>query len=162
VIEEVDAVPVVAVESAAAWRIVSFIVVIAVSSRGGSVWASLVGGDLLVVGVWVGVSPSRYESIRSSLAGEEVLDIKVLVSLPIGRGGSFPVDVVVWSPFEDVSEESSLEGGDLLLESVWGAVSSWVSVLLLFGKALRSLFVLPVTSEAEESDEEKVSAFSLF
>jgi hypothetical protein len=35
-------------------------------------------------------------------------------------------------------------------------------VLLCFGKALRSSFVLPVTSEAEESDEEKVSAFSLF
>jgi hypothetical protein len=41
-------------------------------------------------------------------------------------------------------------------------VSFWVSVLLLFGKALMSLFVLPVTSEAQESDEEKVSAFSLF
>jgi hypothetical protein len=108
------------------------------------------------------VSPSRYESIRSSLAGEEVLDIKVSVSSLIGRGGSFPVVVVVWSLFEDVSEGSSLEGGDLLLESMWGAVSSWVSVLLLFGKALRSSFVLPVTSEAEESDEEKVSAFSLF
>jgi hypothetical protein len=91
-----------------------------------------------------------------------VLDIKVSVSSPIGRGGSFPVAVVVWSPFKDVSEGSSLAGGGLLLESVWGAVSSWASVLLCFGKALRSSFVLPVTSEAEESDEEQVSASSLF
>jgi hypothetical protein len=60
VIEEVDAVPVVAVEGAAAWWIFSIVVVMMVSSRGGSVRASLVGGDLLVVGVWVGVSPSRY------------------------------------------------------------------------------------------------------
>jgi hypothetical protein len=162
VIEEVDAVPVVAVESAAAWWIFSFVVVMMVSSRGGSVRASLVGGDLLVVGLWVGVSPSRYESIRSSLAGEEVLDIKVAVSSPIGRGSSFPVAVVVWSPFKDVSEGFSLAGGDLLLESVWGAVSSWASVLLRFGKALRSSFVLPVISEEEESDEEQVSASSLF
>jgi hypothetical protein len=114
------------------------------------------------VGVWVGVSSTRYESIRSSLAGEEVLDIKVSVSSLIGGGGSFPVVVVVWSPLKDVLEGSSLAVGDLLLESVWGAVSSWASVLLCFGKALRSSFVLLVTSEAEESDEEKVGAFSLF
>jgi hypothetical protein len=40
------------------------------------------------------------------------------VSSPIGRGGSFPVAVVVWLPFKDVLEGSSLAGGDLLLESV--------------------------------------------
>jgi hypothetical protein len=124
VIEEVDAVPVVAVEGAAVWWIFLFVVVMTVSSRGALVRASLVGGDLMVVGVWVGVSPSMYESIWSSLAGEEVLDIKVSVSSPIGGGGSFPVAVVVWSPFKDVSEGSSLAGGDLLLESVWGTVSS--------------------------------------
>jgi hypothetical protein len=132
VIEEVDDVPVVAVERVTAWWIFLFVVVMMVSSRGGSVKASLVGGDLLVVSVWVGVSPSRYESMGSSLAGEDVLDIKVSVSSPIGRGGYFPVVVVVWSPSRYVSEGSSLAGGDLLLESVWGVVSFWVSVLLFF------------------------------
>jgi hypothetical protein len=77
VIEEVDAVPAVAVERVAAWWIFLFVVVMTVSSRGRSVRASLVGGDLLVVSVWVGVSPSRNESMGSSLAGEDVLDIKV-------------------------------------------------------------------------------------
>lgn len=161
-IEEVDAVPVVAVEGATAWWILSIVVVMTVSSRGGSVWASLVGGDLLVGGVWVGVSSTRYESIRSSLAGGEVLDIKVSVSSLIGRGGSFLVVVVVWSPFKEVSEGSSSAGGGLLLESVWGAVSSWSRVFLSFGIASMSSFVLPVSSEEEESDEEQVSAFSLF
>jgi hypothetical protein len=41
-------------------------------------------------------------------------------------------------------------------------VSFWVSVLQFFLNSSRSSFVLPVTSEEEESDEEKVSASSLF
>jgi hypothetical protein len=64
------------------------------------------------------------------------------VSSPIGRGGSFPVVVLVWSPSRHVSEGSSLAGGDLLLESVWGAVSFWVSVLLFLGKALTAFKLL--------------------
>jgi hypothetical protein len=84
------------------------------------------------------------------------------VSSPIGRGCSVPVVVVIWSPSRYVSEGSSLAGGDLLLESVRGVVSFWVSVLLFFLNTSRSSFVLPVTSEEEESDEEEVSVFSLF